>query len=159
MRFYVATTFDNWRMAELYANALISAGYECTLPWWKYHPANRPAGMPIDLQAIALQEVEAVTRADCVFVLAPAGPGSHTELGVALAGRKEVVVVGPNVDDEAACVFYRHPSVMRIALEPDDWLQSGGPGRLADFIWHKRLAPWANAAYHELGAAVATIEA
>jgi hypothetical protein len=159
MRFYVATTFDNWALAERYANALTSAGYTCTLPWWKYHPSQRPKGMPVDLQAIARQEVEAVEKSDLLFLLHPAKDGSHVELGVALANRAEVVVVGPDVDDETACIFYRHPAVMRIALEAEAFLTSGGPAKLADFIWHNRLAPWANAAYHELGTAAAIVEA
>lgn len=123
IRFYVATTFDNWPEAKRYADALEAAGMTLALDWWKYHPANMPSTFRPDLSAIALAEVAAIVSSSVLIVLMPGGRGTHTELGVAIASGASVVLVGPEVGDtdHAAVPFYWLPNVMRVAMPSTHW--------------------------------------
>lgn len=83
MKFYIATTLDNWCVHNLVRDILSKQGHEITYDWTIHGPAW-PKGLDF-VREIALNECSGVLHADFVVVLLPAGRGTHVELGMAIA--------------------------------------------------------------------------
>ena len=115
MRVYIATTLENAEAHKALAQAL--APYEVWVTYdWATHGSAKDGG-PIRIREVALCETQGVLDADLVVVLLPGGLGTHTEMGMALAAGKPVVLVAdPKHPDFMApgkhfpC-FYLHPLV------------------------------------------------
>ena len=68
------------------------------------------------IRKVAQAEMQGVLDADYVVVLLPGGRGTHTELGMALADGKPVILYGTDDDFSGpkTCAFYHHPLVRRL---------------------------------------------
>ncbi|MGM7701830.1 nucleoside 2-deoxyribosyltransferase [Pseudalkalibacillus sp. Hm43] len=88
MKFYVASSFKNVDKVRQVSKMLKSKGYIHTFDWTK----NIKASTLEDLKQIGQQEKNAVSEADFIVVLLPAGKGSHIELGIALGLNKRVIL-------------------------------------------------------------------
>lgn len=121
IRVYVATGVQNASLALWYGKKLVAMGCEWTYDWTERAMARRPdEDVSVEeLREIGEAEVDAVCRADVVLVLLPGGAGTHTELGVAIALGKRVVLLPESGDPTliAPCPFYRHPAVQVVARE------------------------------------------
>lgn len=107
-------------------------GWETALRWWEFeHLADYGGGhmptppTPDEMAKIGKRELDAVARADLVFVHLPsAGRGSHVELGAALAYDLPVYLLYHEEADLTGgrypSVFYFHPNVVRIQVLPGD---------------------------------------
>lgn len=120
MRFYLATSSTQVDRADAVADALIACGFTQAYRWTDtvrdYGAPERPNGRL--LQGVALDELHHVQEADVLVVLEPAGPGTHVELGAALAARVPVVLVGPGFAGHNP--FYYHPLVTWVQDAPAD---------------------------------------
>ncbi|SDN08472.1 hypothetical protein SAMN04488137_3434 [Fictibacillus solisalsi] len=100
MKFYVASSFKNIDKVRRVSKMLKSRGYILTYDWTQ----NERASTLEELKLIGHQEKNAVTEADFIVVLLPAGKGSHIEFGIALGLNKEL--------------FFIHPTMKSITLLP-----------------------------------------
>jgi hypothetical protein len=127
VKFYIASSFENHRVAALYGAAFVAAGCLWTFDWTVYHPSRRPPDT--DVPRIAQRELSAIKAADVLVLLYPARYGSHTELGIALGSRKPVIAVGGHLAQKNAHTtlpFLWLPQVTRVARDPEKWFDQGG---------------------------------
>ena len=104
IKIYIAGKWEERRRIARYARTLIQKGHTITWPWYSKEPKNASAS------SCALKDVEGVRKADtCIFVFDKPLPykGAYSELGMALALRKRVLIVGKDGD---SCVFVHYPT-------------------------------------------------
>lgn len=113
-RFYIATALENAEVHKLLAKRLIDAGHVLTYDWTTHGSVQDD---PHLWMKVAQKEVEGVLSADWVIML-PGGRGTHTELGLAIASRKKIVVVRDSAEVSKpgyrTCIFYHHYSVVEL---------------------------------------------
>ncbi|WP_058308238.1 hypothetical protein [Gracilibacillus massiliensis] len=112
-RFYIASSFKNFKTVQFVSNQLKDKGYIQTYDWTR----NERATTFEDLREIGIQEKNAVMDADFIIILLPAGKGSHIELGIALGQSKKIFLYSPNneVDNfETTSTFYHLSEVQKI---------------------------------------------
>ncbi len=108
MKYYIATSLTNAKSHNIVRDALCALGHEITYDWTSHGSVQQIS--VARLNEIAHLEVQGVLDADFVLVLLPGGKGTHTELGLAVAAKKRILIyadshvpfsVGP-----ATCAFY-----------------------------------------------------
>lgn len=97
-RIYIATSKGNKAQQRDVATWLASMGWEQTYDWTTHRNLGPTDGFDAVARELIGEELRAVERADVVVVLLPGGPGTHVELGAALAWRKPVFVLGTVLD-------------------------------------------------------------
>lgn len=121
-KFYVASSFKNIDIVRIVSKQLGDSGFIHTYDWTK----NKRASTIEDLKEIGHQEKNALSDADFLIVLLPAGKGSHIEFGIALGLGKKIYLHSPNDDIdnfETTSTFYHLPSVLKV-IGPIDKLIS-----------------------------------
>lgn len=115
MKIYIASKFENWPNVRKLRDALIAAGHEITHDWTNtlgYDDAAHAA-------EIAEQERSGVLAADLVIVMLPGGFGTHTEMGMALAAGKRILLCSQYGDEftleSHTPPFYWHKNVHRFS--------------------------------------------
>jgi len=112
MKLFVAGKIGDEEQAKAAMKLIREAGHEITFDWTtiphlKPYEQNQEASM----QA-AIQEAKGVARADAVILLAHEnGRGMYVELGMALANKKTVFVIG---EEDTSTMFLFHPLVRRV---------------------------------------------
>ncbi|WP_079479074.1 group-specific protein [Halobacillus salinus] len=109
-KFYVASSFQNKDKVRYVQEELKRQGFAQTYDWTR----NERASTSNDLRAIGNLEKEAVTEADFLIVLLPAGKGSHIEFGIALGLGKKIFLHAPDGqmdDSDTTTTFYHVPEV------------------------------------------------
>lgn len=109
LKYYIATTLSN-AAEHNEVRDLLSTGNNYKLTYdWTSHGGVLGNGRK-ECEKVCKTEIEGVLQSDVVIVLLPGGKGTHTELGVALATHKRVILV---VDDrnKLDCVFYYHDKI------------------------------------------------
>ncbi|MGV3489204.1 MAG: nucleoside 2-deoxyribosyltransferase [Tuberibacillus sp.] len=122
MKFYVASSFRNVEAVRFVSERLKGAGHIQTYDWTK----NEGISSIEELREIGMSERQAVSDADVVIVLFPAGKGSHVELGLALGLGKKVYLYSPNEDIhrmENTTTFYYLPEVQICIGSLDDLIR------------------------------------
>lgn len=118
MKVYIATGLANARQHNRLRDELQRLGVGLTYDWTT-HGAVFERGRG-GMRQVAYDESQGVLAADLVVVLLPGGRGTHAEMGMAIAGGKQVVLCGAGsdaLDGPEACAFYHHPLV-RISQAP-----------------------------------------
>lgn len=115
MKYYIATSLKNAPRAQQLRDRLNAEGHVWTYDWTKHGAAGHLG--EAKLAEIAIQEFYGVTVADVVIVLLPGGKGTHTELGMAMAMGKPIVIWDETrlkwVCDDTTCSFYWMPGIKR----------------------------------------------
>lgn len=109
--FYVATGLENAPQAREVRDLMKAAGWHHTYDWTVH---GSVAGTGVDrIREVAEAEAKGVADADLVIVLLPGGRGTHTELGMARALKKPVLIYAPPDrfekllgDSRDTCCFY-----------------------------------------------------
>lgn len=108
---HVATSFENGKQAHAVMRALQAAGHTVERDWTALVTHNQH-----DAQRV--RQV-AITRAEVLVMILPAGRSSHVEMGMALGrGVPVVLLVEKGVDctnpkDGRICSYYNHIGVKR----------------------------------------------
>lgn len=113
--FYVASRIENIGQVRIVQHALTAKGM-CLLYDWTKHGSLATADETAIAHAVN-EETLAAKNAKLLVVLLPGGRGTHCELGLALGGAAEHVVL---VGEADFCLFYKHPKVTQIT--GPDWL-------------------------------------
>ncbi|WP_188455443.1 group-specific protein [Virgibacillus oceani] len=123
MKFYIASSFANKQLVRYMSQKLILKKHTQTYDWTK----NQRAVTDVLLHSIGTLEKQAVADCDIFLLLLPAGKGSHTELGIALALGKKVHIYSPeNIDPATASAFYYLEGVERFNGMIDDFIETIG---------------------------------
>ena len=85
MKFYIASSLRNYKQVRELSRLLRNAGWECTYDWTMNCPLEKIDGET--LKSIGEKECEGVKQSEVVIILTPQGRGTHTELGMAFAGK------------------------------------------------------------------------
>lgn len=95
MKVYIAASMNALSSVLLYAEELERSNIQCTSRW-RFEEPGVQRGSP-EYIGFATKDMEDIERSDFVIVLndVPSSTGGlHTELGYALALRKNIIVVG-----------------------------------------------------------------
>ncbi|MDM5316305.1 group-specific protein [Fictibacillus sp. b24] len=111
MKFYIASGFANKLLVkQVGAEVKKTLNWELTYDWTQ----NDKAETNEDLAVIGMNEFKGVMDSDVTIVILPGGKGCHTEMGVALGNRKQVVLFDPENtlrDLSKATTFYFLPQI------------------------------------------------
>jgi len=117
MKFFIASKLENeTRVGEL-AQILKSWGLKQTHDWTE-HGNVRGQGEKA-MRFVAVKEACGVLDAQLVIVLLPGEKGTHTELGMAIASGKTVIIHSESLadfdlDETKPCSFYWLPGIYRV---------------------------------------------
>ena len=123
--FYLASGFDNRETAREWMGEIrngtcplfsdrMALSWDWTEPYAKGSKSDLLASyLYLDCQRRAVEDLHGVEAADVFILLLPGGPGAHVELGMAIALKKEVYVIGTREELESS-VMYSHPSVRQV---------------------------------------------
>ena len=132
MKFYIASRLENEVRVQELADLLKAWGLEHTHNWTE-HGNVRGRGEDM-MRVVAVKETCGTLEADLVIVLMPGEKGTHTELGMAIARGKNVIIHSENPEDfdldaTKPCSFYWLPGVQRVCCSFDklplflkDWI-------------------------------------
>ena len=110
MKIYVAGKYEEKKAVREVISAVEQAGHEITLDW-----TNDPSE-GVDA---AIADLQAVEKADALIIIPhPRSKGAYTELGAALALRKQVFILQKEPLTEDQCVFLFHPLAMQVISLP-----------------------------------------
>lgn len=117
MKIYIASKLENYLQVQALRDALIAAGHTITYDW-TLHGSVQGQG-EARLREVAAAERNGVLQAELVIVLLPGGHGTHTELGMANALGKPVIIFSAFKEpfDEyegATCAFYWNENVRQV---------------------------------------------
>ncbi len=113
--FYIATTLSNNKEHNRLRDFLVTSGHHITYDWTN-HCSVQKDGIE-RISEVASLESKGIENADYVFVIFPACRATHTELGMAIALGKRIVLCGQEENKDETCAFYHHPNV-------DAWFDS-----------------------------------
>jgi hypothetical protein len=116
MKIYVASKFENTkRVKELYS-LLQVAGHEITHDWTGENAEGMTSKRRYDyLRSCAEKDFYGVLRADAIVLINhERGCGMFTELGIALASNKIVIVVDGFHDDKPLNIFFHLAQVKHV---------------------------------------------
>lgn len=102
---YVASSYFDRAVARQAMVDIALAGHEITLDWTT---CNVPS------QEQAEREYSAVSNADVFVGILPGRLGFHVELGIALRGHCQIILIGQRdayVCEPEKCLFYRMPEI------------------------------------------------
>ncbi|ART75416.1 group-specific protein [Sutcliffiella horikoshii] len=112
-KFYIASSFTNINKVREVSSILKNNGFIQTYDWTQ----NERAATLENLKDIGSKELSAVSEADFLIVLLPAGKGSHIEFGIALGQGKKIYLFSENDDIDnfqITSTFYHLDSVEKI---------------------------------------------
>lgn len=110
LKFYVASSFQNINQVRTLTNRLTQMGWQLTYDW----TLNERADSAEKLQRIGLLEKAAIEDSELVLIVLPGGKGTHVELGLAIAGKKKILLYAPDhkiMDAEFSTTFYHLPEI------------------------------------------------
>jgi nucleoside 2-deoxyribosyltransferase len=119
LKFYIGSSFQNIDTVRKLASTLVLSGFTWTYDWTK----NKRAADDQQLKLIAEEEVRGIQESGIVIILLPGGKGTHTELGLAIAGDKRVYLYDLENrwnDQDPKVAFYHLKSVTIIKGDLED---------------------------------------
>ncbi|MEC5425108.1 group-specific protein [Virgibacillus sp. C22-A2] len=123
MKFYIASGFRNKQVVRYVSQKLLSQGYTHTYDW----TLNQRATSPEQLRKIGTLEKQAIVDCEALILLLPAGYGSHTELGMALAlGKRVYIYSEKEIEPATASTFYFVDGVIRTHGDIDKFIERIG---------------------------------
>lgn len=116
-KFYIASRLENASRVKALKAILENQGWIHSYDW-TVHGSVQNAGARV-IREVAEAEARGVDDAHVVVVLLPGGRGTHTELGMAIALRKRIVILSESEEidfgqDGRTCAFYHHPLCKRV---------------------------------------------
>ncbi|MFC7370645.1 nucleoside 2-deoxyribosyltransferase [Fictibacillus iocasae] len=120
--FYIGSGFQNKKMVREIADVLVREGMTHTYDWTQTEKVENIT----HLAHIANCEVNGVKAADVVLILLPGGRGTHTELGLAIAAGKPVLLYDLENcwhDQDHLVSFYYADGVKRVTGDVTDVIE------------------------------------
>jgi nucleoside 2-deoxyribosyltransferase len=108
VKIYIAGKWEELHLIDEYAKRLEAIGHTITLPWFRTHLGK------VEFSIAAAEDVKGVGDADtCIFIFERMLPykGAFVELGIAIALKKRIILVGSGGD---GCIFTHLTSIERV---------------------------------------------
>ncbi len=123
MKYYLSTEYNcKIRKVNQLKRAMEAAGYKLTHDWLTYRKEEHETDTL--LTDVCGKELSGIGNADFLLVLLPGYRGTHTELGIAIAMQKPVIIAGTREEflnkARRSCPFYYAPLVTRMVYEEFD---------------------------------------
>ena len=120
MKIYLAGKWEERKRIKDIADAVRLHGHTISFPWFEQHSDSTP------LQQSSIDDVCGVRDARvCIFIFEKVLPynGALSELGMAIAFDKDILLVGHAVDNN---IFTHYPSVQRVEVVEEiiPWLEA-----------------------------------
>lgn len=119
MNFYIATKLDRAKEHNIVRDDLVKLNWHITYDWTTHGSVKNTTTST--LTKVANSEANGVINADVVIVLLPGGRGTHTELGLAIASNKKVILHSSNPEMfkacEETCAFYHHSNTYQYCCD------------------------------------------
>ena len=116
MMIYIATSLKRMHAHGMIKKSLLDAGHTITYDWTT-HGSVKHVSLE-RLQEVAEVELKGIKDADAVVVLLPGGKGTHSELGIAIALEKPLIIhsetPSPFELGEENCAYYNLEGIQRI---------------------------------------------
>jgi len=115
-KFYIATSLKRTQEHNILRDALLAKNWKITYDW-TLHGSVKNTSLT-RLKEVGQKMTSGVLEADVIIVLLPGGKGTHTELGMAIAQKKQIIIHAPTGtpfalgDDTTA--FYHHDNVIQL---------------------------------------------
>jgi nucleoside 2-deoxyribosyltransferase len=109
LKIYLAGKWEENKIISEYAAELRSLAHEITIPWFEWH-----VGPEISQKQGAMEDTQGVRMADCCIFIFEKDlnyRGAYTELGMAIALGKRIIVVGHAGDRN---IFLHYPLVEQV---------------------------------------------
>ena len=122
LKFYVASSFQNINQVRAITNELAQMGWQLAYDW----TLNNRADSINDLQRIGVLEKTAIEDSELVLIVLPGGKGTHVELGLAIAGKKKIILYSPDykiLDVECSTTFYHLPEIEKYVGSIEEFLE------------------------------------
>ena len=112
MKFYISSRTKEANQTKKIIQKLKSLGYSITLDWTK-QTNLKPYNKNSKQSAIFSKRVTSAIKTCDSFILLTdqAGTGMHTELGIAIAEKKKIFIIGKHSNTN---VFFFHPNIKRL---------------------------------------------
>jgi len=115
-KFYIATSLQRIEDHHNVRDALREQNWEITYDWTLHGSVKKTS---IErLQEVGLKMTQGVLDADVVIVLLPGGKGTHTELGMAIARNKKIILHSMSPQPFALCdetvAFYHREDILQL---------------------------------------------
>lgn len=114
--FYIATTLSRAKEHNIVRDLLTNEGYRLTYDWTEHGSVQHEELKR--REEVARNEIAGVLAADFVIVMLPGGFGTHTEMGIAIAAEKPIILHSedpvPFQPGANTVAFYYSPGVTRI---------------------------------------------
>lgn len=122
MKFYIASSLNNKQQVTLLSNRLKEEGFTHTYDWTK----NGRVVSVEKLSKIGELERNGVMNSDFFILLLPGGLGSHTELGMAIAGGKRIYIYSETIEPfnpEKTTTFYHINGIYKFVGDFEDFIK------------------------------------
>lgn len=136
MKYYIATALKNAKNHNIVRDGLNKLGHEITYDWTT-HGSVKHKGKEV-LREKGNLEQKGIEEANFVVVLLPGGRGTHTELGMAIALGKKVIIWCSEEDKyffeacDKTCIFYHLEEVDRVVGRFEEL-----PSIINNILWDK----------------------
>jgi nucleoside 2-deoxyribosyltransferase len=113
MRVYVAASYLDKSKARELMKAFEPRGHTITHDWTNDGNNKDDWEIPIEKRSLcAINDIGGIRRANVLVIFGPGRRGTHTEMGIALALQKPIIMIQAQ---EPHGVFYSHPSVVHVS--------------------------------------------
>ncbi len=112
MKFYISSRTKETKKIKEITQKLKDLGHSITFDWTK-QTNLKPYNKNIKQSTIfSKHTISAIKNCDYFIILTnQAGTGMHTEMGVAIAEKKKIFVIGKHLNTN---IFFFHPNVKRL---------------------------------------------
>lgn len=114
-KFYIATSLSRAKEHNIVRDILLLKKWEITYDWTLHGSVKKTSFER--LKDVGLKMTQGVLEADVVIVLLPGGKGTHTELGMAIAKNKRIVIHSPSNNCFSLCnetiAFYHQKNILQ----------------------------------------------
>jgi len=104
MKIYISSSCENREAVKTLQRILINDGHEITFDWTIHEDAPES---PAQATQWAMEDVTGVLKADLMLFITPGRRGAHVELGIGIAMRRPIFILGKYYDN----IFYRYPTI------------------------------------------------
>ena len=129
-KFYIATSLKRIEEHNILRDALLAKDWEITYDWTLHGSVKKTSFER--LKEVGYKMTKGVFDADVVIVLLPGGKGTHTELGMALAKNKKIVIHSESPHSFSLCdetiAFYHKEDILQLTCPLID---------IVDVLWNK----------------------
>lgn len=115
-KFYIATSLKRIKEHNILRDALLNKDWKITYDWTLHGSVKKTSYEK--LKDVGLKMIKGVFDSDVIIVLLPGGKGTHTELGMAIAKNKNIIIHAVSSKYFSLCddtiAFYHRENILQL---------------------------------------------